>query len=427
VSDVILAWNVGKRFRRYHPDRPTTLKEAIIRGPGLLSARESFWALRDVSFRVSRGEMIGLIGPNGAGKSTLLRMIGGVGRPDAGRLEVHGRVGALLDLGAGFSPDLTGRENVFVSGVIDGLTRRQVAQRFDEIVAFAELEAVIDDPLRTYSTGMQMRLAFAIAVHVEPDVLLIDEVLAVGDIAFQQKCLDRVQELRNAGCAVILVSHDSQAMRNLCDQVIWLRKGQQVAMGPAELVVDQYVAEMSSETRRRTPADRPPVVVSSGRVLQPDENRFGSLEVEIVEVQLVDRSGVEITALGSGEMLGVQIDLVMTTPVERPLLGVSITRDHDHLVCVDLNSSPGDTFPSLSPNSRYQLVLWFDRLDLAPGTYHVNVGAYERDWSYAYDYHWQVYPLEVRGDGAATGVLRPPVRWQTEHSTRPPSRGSACV
>lgn len=417
MSHVILASRVGKRFRRYHPNRPASLKEAIIRGPGLMAARETFWGVRDVSFCISPGEMIGLIGPNGAGKSTLLRMIGGVGRPDAGHLEVRGRVGALLDLGAGFSPDLTGRENVFVSGVIDGLTRRQVLERFDAIVAFAELQAVIDDPLRTYSTGMQMRLAFAIAVHVEPDILLIDEVLAVGDMAFQQKCLDRVSEMRQAGCAVILVSHDNNAIQRLCDRAIWLRKGRQVAIGPAHLVVDQYAAEMDNETRRRTPSDRPPVTVSNGRMLRADENRFGSLEIEISGVQILNRSGVEISSLCSGESLSVQWDLLMTAPVNPPLLGVSITRDHDHLVCVDLNSTHEDRFPSLLPDVRNRVVLWFDRLDLAPGQYHINVGAYQPDWSYAYDYHWQLYPLEVQSDDHPNSVLRPPVRWHAERST----------
>ncbi len=187
MRGTVVVQGLGKQFRRYHRDRPVTLKEAVVRGLRQMKPVEQFWALREVSCSVAAGRTIGVIGNNGAGKSTLLRLIGGVGRPDEGSVQVHGRIGALLDLGVGFHPDLTGRENVFVSGVIAGLTRHEVAQRFDSIVAFAELQQSIDSPLRTYSSGMQMRLAFAVAIHTEPEILLIDEVLAVGDLAFQRK------------------------------------------------------------------------------------------------------------------------------------------------------------------------------------------------------------------------------------------------
>src|SRR5438874_8286664 len=189
MRGTVVVQGLGKQFRRYHRDRPVTLKEAVVRGLRQMKPVEQFWALRELSCSVAAGRTIGVIGGNGAGKSTLLRLIGGVGRPDEGALTVKGRIDALLDLGAGFHPDLTGRENVFISGVINGLTRREVSQQFDSIVAFAELEEFIDSPMRTYSTGMQMRLAFSVATHTHPKVLLIDEVLAVGDLAFQHKCL----------------------------------------------------------------------------------------------------------------------------------------------------------------------------------------------------------------------------------------------
>ena len=181
MRGTVVVQGLGKQFRRYHRDRPVTLKEAVVRGLRQMKPVEQFWALRELSCSVAAGRTLGVIGNNGAGKSTLLRLIGGVGRPDEGSVQVHGRIGALLDLGVGFHPDLTGRENVFVSGVIAGLTRHEVTQRFDSIVAFAELQQSIDSPLRTYSSGMQMRLAFAVAIHTEPEILLIDEVLAVGE------------------------------------------------------------------------------------------------------------------------------------------------------------------------------------------------------------------------------------------------------
>jgi lipopolysaccharide transport system ATP-binding protein len=236
--------NVGKRFRKYHKDRPYTFQEAIVKGLQRLNPAEQFWALRHINFSVPAGTTFGIIGKNGAGKSTLLTLIGGVSRPDEGTLQVNGRVGGLLELGAGFHPDLTGRENVYVNGIIFSLTRRQVDQRFDSIVSFAELESVIDDPLRTYSSGMRMRLGFSIAAHTNPEILLIDEVLAVGDISFQQKCFERIREFKRGGCTVLLVTHDNNQVRKFCDEVIWLQGGELVAQGEAETVVGQYESSM---------------------------------------------------------------------------------------------------------------------------------------------------------------------------------------
>jgi lipopolysaccharide transport system ATP-binding protein len=242
----IVVRSVGKSYRRYHPGRPRTLQEAVTRGLYGLRPVDRFWALRDISFRVSPGKMLGIMGANGAGKSTLLRLIGGVGRPDEGQVLVRGRIGALLDLGAGFHPDLTGRENVYINGVISGLTRKEVSRSFDSIVGFAELEDFIDSPLRVYSTGMQMRLAFAIAAHIEPEVLLIDEVLAVGDITFQQKCIQRIKQFKSQGCTILLVSHDPKVTMDLCDEAIWLRAGKLVSHGEGAKVADQYMRESKS-------------------------------------------------------------------------------------------------------------------------------------------------------------------------------------
>jgi lipopolysaccharide transport system ATP-binding protein len=246
MRNSIIVDGLGKQYRRYHQDRPWTLQEFFQRGLRGLKPVEYFWALRNVSVAVAPGRMVGVIGGNGAGKSTLLRLIGGVGRPDEGGVAVHGRVDALLDLGAGFHPDLTGRENVFISGVINGLTRREVAKQFDSIVAFSELEEFIDSPLRTYSTGMQMRLAFAVATHTHPEVLLIDEVLAVGDLAFQHKCLERIAQFKAEGCTIILVSHDTGLVAKMCDEALWLHGGRVMAHGPADEIASRYIADAES-------------------------------------------------------------------------------------------------------------------------------------------------------------------------------------
>lgn len=245
MNSIVAVHNLGKQYRRYHADRPLTLQEAVLNGMRWLQPMERFWALRDISFEIPSGRMFGILGHNGAGKSTLLRLIGGVGRPDEGNVETRGRIGALLDLGVGFHPDLTGRENVFINGVISGLTRSEVKERFEAIISFAELEGFVDSPLRTYSTGMQMRLGFSIAVHTDPEILLIDEVLAVGDLAFQKKCLERIVQFKERGCTILLISHQADMIGQLCDEVLWLRSGQIVALGSPDDVVSRYVAEMT--------------------------------------------------------------------------------------------------------------------------------------------------------------------------------------
>jgi lipopolysaccharide transport system ATP-binding protein len=253
MNDAIVVENLGKRFRRYHADRPSTIHELLMRGFGKLAPSESFWGLREVSFRIAPGRMVAILGRNGAGKSTLLRLIGGVGRIDEGRIRVRGRIRALLTLGAGFHPELTGRENLYINAIIGGLTRREVDRRVDDIIAFAELEEYMGSPLRVYSTGMEMRLAFSIAIHAKPDILLIDEVLAVGDIAFQHKCFDRIMQLKAAGCTIIVVSHDTGMAQSVCDDVLWLRAGRLEDQGNPKHVVAKYHADVEGASPSHLP------------------------------------------------------------------------------------------------------------------------------------------------------------------------------
>jgi len=252
MSGTIRVEGVSKRFRHWEPNQPMTLQELVLRG-WRRRRRDFFWALMDVSFKVAPGRMVGIMGFNGAGTSTLLRLVAGVGRPTNGQVHISGRLGAILELGVGFNPELTGRENIYISGVCSGLTRREVAKRFDSIVAFSELEAFLDYPLRTYSTGMHVRLAFAVASHIEPEVLLIDEVLAVGDLAFQKKCMDRMMSFKHDGCTGLLVTHAPQAVLTMCDDAIWLDRGRMVAYGPAQDVVNQYVEAITRKAGLATP------------------------------------------------------------------------------------------------------------------------------------------------------------------------------
>jgi lipopolysaccharide transport system ATP-binding protein len=222
---------------------PRTFQESLRRLFSTARSDQPLRSLSKVSFRVAPGESLGIVGRNGAGKSTLLRLICGLGRPTSGSVRLHGRVAALLELGAGFHPDLTGRQNLYVSALVSGLRRKEVQARFDEIVRFAELAEFIDQPLRTYSAGMQVRLGFAVAIHVDPSVLIVDEALAVGDYSFQQKCLDRIEHFRQASKTLLLVSHDMSAVRRFCDRTIWLDHGKVVMDGPAEVVTRAYESD----------------------------------------------------------------------------------------------------------------------------------------------------------------------------------------
>jgi lipopolysaccharide transport system ATP-binding protein len=248
----IHAEGIGKRYRVGERERYFALRDVLaraLRAPFRRSqspTRDFLWALRDVSFDVLQGEVVGMIGRNGAGKTTLLKILSRITRPTTGFAEIHGRVGSLLEVGTGFHPELTGRDNVYLSGAILGMRNSEIAEKFDAIVDFAGVGRFIDTPLKRFSTGMQMRLAFAVAAHLEPEVLLVDEVLAVGDLEFQKKCLGKMEDISNSGRTIVFVSHQMNQIRRLCQRVFWINGGQIYQTGPANQVVGAYEAEMSS-------------------------------------------------------------------------------------------------------------------------------------------------------------------------------------
>ena len=350
------------------------------------------------------GEIFGVIGANGAGKSTLLRLLGGIGRATSGRVEVVGRIGALLDLGGGFLGELTGRENAILAGVVAGLTRAEVQTRLPAVVEFAELEDFIDAPLHTYSSGMAMRLAFSVAVHTDPEVLLVDEFLSVGDLSFQARCLQRIRLLQESGCAIVLVSHSMDQIRQMCDRVLWLRHGAVAACDAADAVAAAFEEEMRAETIRRT-QDVSPKALPSGGMLRMHENRFGSLEVEISDVTL--RPGNRIRP---GDALEVEIGFAAKEPIKDPIFVVTICRD-DGTICFDTNTQAAAAVVPVS-GGHGSVRLLISRLDIGRGRYFVDVGIYERTWTHAYDYHLWSYPLSVEGSSPEKGVLVVPCRWQ---------------
>lgn len=400
MKPIIIADKVSKEFTRCSARGKWRSMFAM---PGSRPVQENLWALRDVSFEVFPGEMLGIIGANGAGKSTVLRLLGGIGWPTAGSMRTHGRIGALLDLAGGFQGDLSGRENAILAAVVAGLLKHEAIDRLPEIIRFAELESFIESPVRTYSTGMAMRLAFSVAVHTDPEIMLVDEFLSVGDLAFQAKCTERISVLREGGCAIVFVSHGMDQVRQLCDRALWLHRGNVIACDTAEAVATSYEQEMHAETRRRTP-DAPSRISHEGNELRAGENRFGSLEMEITHVSL--RPAGMIT---SSTPLEVEIQYHSDNTMIAPVFGVSISRP-DGTVCLDANTDVSHVvLDAVNGGGCIQFVI--DRVDLVPGDYFVDVGVFASDWSHAYDYHWHVYQLKIIGGSCHKGILAPPCHW----------------
>ena len=402
--------DVGKHYSRTGADKPRTLKETALRG-FRTGRRERFWALQGVALEIERGRTVGIIGANGAGKSTLLRLIAGVERPDEGSVEVEGRVGALLELGASFQQELTGIENIMLSSVVAGLTRKEARARLDEIVEFAQLEAFIESPLRTYSTGMVMRLAFSIASHVEPDVLVVDEALSVGDLSFQQRCIERLYEFRASGVTIVIVSHDPGRIRELCDEVVWLRGGRVAAAGPPMEVTARYVQSQSEAARQLTPPGVSDAYTPRGMKLQAHNNRFGSMEATIGAVHILDGWKMPCTQIETGATIGLEIEVDIPARAT-PAIATATIRRSDDLICMDAYTD----IPV--PPEDGHISLEIERLDLAAGEYVFDVGLYGADWVRTYDYHFGAYPFSVVGRKGGAGMMAPPIVWRVGAGVR---------
>jgi len=423
---------VRKTYRRYSRRRQfATLKSALLSGRLLSDLRpdETFDALKGVSFDVPAGKTFGIVGRNGSGKSTMLKLIAGIGRPTEGTVIVQGRVSALIELGAGFHPEISGRENVYINGMMLGLAKREVAARFDEIVAFAELEDFIDAPVKTYSSGMYMRLGFAVAIHVDPDVLLVDEVLAVGDEAFTHKCLDKFAEFRRRGRTVLLVTHSLDLVTRFCDEALWLDAGGVRLQGDPKRVVDAYlldvagvenqVFEEKAVAPQSSPQDMSQAIegrpsTRSGRPEQPAdmsravEGRWGSREVEITAVEFVGRTGQAAHVFHSGDPIDIRLQVRAREPVTDLVFGVGIF-NADGMCCYGTNTDiEGAASGAMSGDG--QVTFTIDRLDLVDGSYKVDVAAHRKNGA-PYDYHRLLHTLRVVSSVKETGIFRPPHRW----------------
>ena len=423
--------DVHKLYRRYGRRKQfATLKSAILSGSVLrdLHPDAVFEALKGVSFDVAKGKTFGIVGRNGSGKSTMLKLIAGIGKPTSGTVRVDGRVSALIELGAGFHPEISGRENVYINGLMLGLTRREIARRFDEIVRFAELEEFIDAPVKTYSSGMYMRLGFAVAINVDPDVLLVDEVLAVGDEAFTHKCLDKLADLRRRGRTVLLVTHSLDLVTRFCDEALWLDGGVVKAKGDPKRVIDAYLMDVArtenqalaqAEGGPEGPPLRDAAVREGGANLQvgppePEdmfkaaEGRWGSREAEITAVAMIGASGQPAHLFQSGERVEIRLHVRANQRLRDFAFGVGIFNT-EGVCCYGTNTLiDGGVAGELIGEGL--VVVAIDGLSLVEGTYKLDVAVHRQD-GVPYDYHRQLYTFRITSRQKDVGIFRPPHRW----------------
>lgn len=367
---------MSKRFRLHRGRQVSTVKDLFVRGgrAGLFSGEE-LWAIRELSLEVPRGRMVGIIGSNGSGKSTLLKLIGGILKPTAGSIRVEGRVSALIELGAGFHPEFTGRENIQVNGILLGLSRAEIRERFEDIVAFAGLEPFIDNPVKTYSSGMYMRLGFAIAVTVDPDILLIDEVLAVGDEAFQRKCIRRVRDLQAAGRTIVFVTHAVQQVHQICDGAVMLDHGRIRSMGDVAEVIREYRLAMA---RRHIGFAREQL----------------TRHMEVTAVETLDAEGHRPTSvLQPGAGMRVQVEVRANRPVDDPVVSLAIFEANGEFVW-----RTGTADMQLGRvEGKLRVEFNMISLPLQEGRYFFTVGIHDRSERVVHDLHDQRYPFDVSG------------------------------
>ncbi len=400
---MVLLDGVSKRFRL--GESHDSLRALFWNGVRRLGRSQSpaaeprcFWALRDVSLQVRRGEAMGIIGPNGAGKSTALRLLAGILRPDAGRVHVTGRLAALIEIGAGFHGDLSGRENVFLHGAILGMKREEIRRKLDAIVAFAGIERFLDTPVKRYSSGMYARLGFSIAAHVEPDVLLVDEVLAVGDAVFRLRCLDRMRGLLQGGTALVFVSHHLEQVQQICTRTTVLEEGRACFAGDTHDAVKHYLAAMS-----RSFVERPPDLMR-GKADKPD--------IGLLDLRFLDENGGELASPNPRDPVRLVIHFRAARAIPRLVVECNLRDgDRDHLLSV--NSGRDDVYFDVQPGThRVELVL--SMIPIAGGQYFWNVRMWDFDSGAALvDTPFQ-YPLLIDDTGCRSGVLSVEHRWRSE-------------
>jgi ABC-type polysaccharide/polyol phosphate transport system ATPase subunit len=401
MEPLIVFENISKQFA-FAPGKPQTFLESFINVFRRQPAKDqNLWAVRDLSFSVRKGECLGLIGRNGSGKSTALKLVARILRPTSGYMRIWGRVSALLELGAGFHQDLTGRENIYLNASVLGLSQAEVDAAFDSIIEFSELEEFIDMPVKHYSSGMYMRLGFSVAIHVRPDILIVDEILAVGDYAFQTKCIDRIYEMKRQGVTIIMVSHDLDMMRRLCTHLLWMEKGEMQAYGPTEEVAVAYRDYSQERVSQQLTAQH-----------RHQFERWGTGEIEITAVRFLNAAGEQQQTFQTGESLTIEMAYFAHQPIREPEFGLAIFHQNGTHI-----NGPNSRLANLTTGTiegRGTVRYHIERLPLLPARYEVTAAIHDSRLTHAYDYHKQAYQFRVTAvEGCETdGLVAIPATWQ---------------
>jgi lipopolysaccharide transport system ATP-binding protein len=414
MNQSIVVEGLSKQYRLGEFQGDTMLREAMVRFlkgafSGQNSRRQSsLWALKDVNFSLKPGEIVGIIGRNGAGKSTLLKLLSRITYPTAGTIRVNGRTAAMLEVGTGFHDELTGRENIYLNGSIMGMKRKDINAKMDDIVAFAAIEKFLDTPIKRYSSGMRMRLGFAVAAHLDPDILLVDEVLAVGDSQFQKKCLDTMSELRNGGRTVLLVSHNMAAVENLCQRTIWIDGGQVRQDGPTAEVIRAYMMTFANAQH-------------GGACLENIETRGGNGEARFTGVEFLDSGGQPITYVRSGDSITIRLHFRSHTAIQDLRVGLELNTDLGMKLVGSNNWATGFYVPSVSPGEGY-MDFEIDFLNIMPGRYYLSL--YLGPYGHLQDVLqnaviMDVEPADYYGTGRGIdnrfGMIFLPSRWKSDY------------
>ena len=411
--------HVSKNFKIYL-DKGMYLKERLLfRGR---SRHETRKVLRDVSFEIERGEAVGLIGENGCGKSTTLKLLSRIMYPDKGSIEMNGRVSALIELGAGFHPDMSGRENIYTNAAIFGLTRAEIDERLQKIIDFSELGEYIDNPVRTYSSGMYMRLAFSVAINVDADILLVDEILAVGDMAFQAKCFNKLREIKRKGTTIVIVSHALSSIEQLCERSIWIDSGKiRMEGSPRDVhpVYMEYMAKKNLKNAEKESAAETPAAEESEQERRAEETdaepadepkkRWGSGEARMVQVRVMDQDGAERYQFSPAEPFTVHIDYTAEEVLTDAVVGLAIYRS-DQTYVYGTNTLIDSSAP-VTLNQKGSIDLIVDCLPVANGDYTIDLALHKPD-GFNYDFWREICTFQIRDSRETPGVIHLPHRWE---------------
>jgi len=405
--------NAAKKYKIYY-DRAASLKEKL-----LFKNRNRYedrWVLKDISFDVKKGEAIGIIGQNGCGKSTLLKLMTQIMYPDKGNIEIKGRISSLIELGAGFHPDMSGRENIYTNASIFGLTRKEIDKRVEEIIDFSEIREYIDNPVRTYSSGMYMRLAFSVAIHVDAEVLLVDEILSVGDASFQAKCFNKMREIKASGVTIVIVSHSLGQIEQLCERSIWIEEGLIQCQGLPFDVHPQYLDFMGKKTHPQVQSDERMLKTEARETEAENEsdsrlqNRWGNRDVEITSVALLDCDNKKTELYETGKPMKIEIKYKVNKPVKNPVVGIGIFRN-DGLQCYGVNTFIDKiNIPEMSKDGVVDFCI--KNNNLLAGEYLLDTAIHTED-GFAYDYYRSAVKFKMYSAVSDSGVSRLNHEWIT--------------